>query len=245
MCTVVYIPSDNSLFFASLRDESPTRPAAIEPQLYVTETTTILSPKDALAGGTWLGINNYRNVIVLLNGGFVKHEQKNNYRQSRGLIVSELLKSELPVVDWELMDLFNIEPFTLVIWSEQMLFQLVWDGNKKHRIKLDATTPQIFSSATLYQPEVHELRKTQFLNWLPNHATISSVSLLNFFKSKYDQEEGFIINRDEKVITLSYTFIEVRKNDVAEVNYFDLRNNTNQSNSIVMSHSPNNCPLSL
>ena len=57
MCTVVYIPKDNSVFFASLRDESPLREQAIEPRINNTDAVQYLAPKDALAGGTWVGVN--------------------------------------------------------------------------------------------------------------------------------------------------------------------------------------------
>lgn len=52
MCTVLFIPDTNKMFFASLRDESPLRPTAITPQLIKKDNLTILSPQDTLAGGT-------------------------------------------------------------------------------------------------------------------------------------------------------------------------------------------------
>lgn len=115
MCTVVFIPKGDKFYFASLRDESPLRPKAVVPDIYRGEDTVILSPIDALAGGTWLGVTSLGSVIILLNGGFEKHERKANYRKSRGLIVSELLASNLPVVNWNSMDMNGVEPFTLVV----------------------------------------------------------------------------------------------------------------------------------
>ena len=98
MCTVVFIPKGDKYFFASLRDESPLRPRAAVPTIYKEGDAVILSPIDAMAGGTWLGVTASGSIIILLNGGFKKHERKTNYRKSRGLIVTELLASNLPVV---------------------------------------------------------------------------------------------------------------------------------------------------
>lgn len=224
MCTVVFIPNTNKMFFASLRDESPLRPTAITPELFNIDNLTILSPRDALAGGTWLGINDHKNIIILLNGGFEKHEQKKDYRKSRGLIVSELLQSEMPIIDWELMKMHGIEPFTLIVWSDKILFKLIWDGSIKHRVKLDSKVPHIFSSSTLYSPNAKKDREELFQNWIAMNPPITKLSLLKFFNSVNDSENGFIMNRNEKVKTLSYSFIELTNNAIAELNYYDLQN---------------------
>lgn len=233
MCTVVYIPDNDKVFFASLRDESPLRPTAITPAIFDGNQLTVLAPQDALAGGTWLGINDHKNVIILLNGGFEKHIHRTDYRKSRGLIVTDLLKTASPLKEWETLDLENIEPFTLMVWSGGMLFQLVWDGVAKHQQQLDESLPHILSSATLYKAEAKAKRTMLFKNWMATHPAISSTSLLDFFKSFSDSENGFIMNRNEKVKTLSYSFIELN-NKHALLNYFELHSSKLSSQSIAM-----------
>lgn len=245
MCTVVFIPENDKLIFASLRDESPLRPTAITPQMYSTNSTVVLAPQDALAGGTWLGINDFKNIIILLNGGFEKHQRIENYRKSRGLIVSELLASEMPVIDWELISLEAIEPFTLLVWSDEMLFHLVWDGVQKHRLKLDSTIPHIFSSSTLYTADAKTKRQNAFQQWIVQNHSISKLSLLNFFKSVEDSDNGFLINRNEEVKTLSYSFIEFNNNEIAELNYYDLLNYSHSSKAISMKTASSDCILPL
>jgi len=227
MCTVVYIPKDNSVFFASLRDESPLREQAIEPRINNTDAVQYLAPKDALAGGSWVGVNEFNNVIILLNGGFENHKKQNNYRKSRGLIVTELLQSELPVIEWNLMDMTNIEPFTLVVWSDHNLFQLVWDGQEKHKTLMDTTIPHIWSSSTLYNPSIKRHRKQLFNDWVKTNQPISSHSVLHFFKSFVDKDNGFIMNRSEILSTLSYSFIEIQNSEKAIFNYLDFQSNQN------------------
>lgn len=241
MCTVLFIPEKNKQYFASLRDESPNRPKALAPKNYQSLQVNYIMPKDTLAGGTWLGVNEYKNVIILLNGGFENHERKGSYIKSRGQIVKELLLSVMPVVDWQLMDLNNIEPFTLIVWSDEHLFELVWDGEIKHRKGLDITVAHIWSSSTLYNKQAKIEREELFQNWIAMSPPISKRSILNFFKEKVDAENGFLMNRNEKMKTLSYSFIELSDSTIATLDYFDLQNFKHTSNTLELVQNTNNC----
>ncbi len=221
MCTVVFIPALEKIYLGSLRDESPKRLRALVPQVYHAGRTSYIAPKDQQASGTWVGASDTGNVIVLLNGGFENHEKKSDYRKSRGLIVTELLASELPVVEWRLIDMQDIEPFTLIVWSNATLFELVWDGRERHRTRLDATQPHIWSSATLYNAEAKAIRKEFFENWIAVNPPVSKLSVLNFFRSFKNDENGFIMNRNEVTKTLSYSLIELYPQEKIVFNYYD------------------------
>jgi len=237
MCTVVFIPKGDKIYFASLRDENPLRPKAFVPNVYKENNVVILSPIDALAGGTWLGTTSSGSVIILLNGGVKKHERKTNYRKSRGIIVAELLASISPVLNWDLMDMQGIEPYTLVVWSEGNLFQLVWDGNNKYGAILKANQPYIWSSATLYDSDAKAYREQLFQQWLEMNRPVSSMSLFDFFKSSADSKNGFLINRNEQMKTLSYTFIELRIDSSSAIEYHDLTGNTTHNKKIWFNNS--------
>jgi len=225
MCTVIYIPNNKKVLFASLRDESPARARAIAPEIYTKGNISFLSPKDPMAGGTWIGTNNSGNTIILLNGGFENHSRKDTYLKSRGIIVSELLATESPVEEWKLIDMEGIEPFTLIIWSDEALFQLVWDGIQKHEIIQDKNIPHIWSSSTLYNTAIKKHREELFWQWIVEEPFVSKQSVLNFFKTFTNEQNGFIMNRDEKIKTLSYTSIEINDNNTT-MSYYDLLTNT-------------------
>jgi uncharacterized protein with NRDE domain len=244
MCTVIFIHRDKEIYFGSLRDESPKRPRAAKPEISELNGVSFLSPQDAKAGGTWIGVSSTGNVIVLLNGGFENHQRKNYYRKSRGLIVSELLASEMPVVEWNLIDMEDIEPFTLIVWSDNNLFQLVWDGSQRHRIRLDETLPYIWSSSTLYNLEVKAKREELFQNWIAMNPPFSKLSLLNFFKSHSDAENGFIMNRMEITKTLSFSFIELRPNNDAVMSYYDFSNYSYSTATIELQSGLKDCIIS-
>lgn len=241
MCTVVFIPGDKEIYVGSLRDESPKRPRAAKPEISELNGVSFLSPKDPMAGGTWIGVNNTGNIIVLLNGGFENHQRKNYYRKSRGLIVSELLASEVPVVEWNLVDMEDIEPFTLIVWSNNNLFQLVWDGRERYRIRLDETLPYIWSSSTLYNSDAKIKREELFQNWIAMNPPVSKLSLLNFFKSYNDDENGFMINRKEVTKTLSFSFIELSHSKDVVMSYYDFSTYTYSNKSLPLQTELKDC----
>jgi hypothetical protein len=230
MCTVTFIPANGKYYFASLRDENPERQRAIIPeQIYTAGKCSFIAPVDPLGGGTWAGVNELGNVIILLNGGFKNHTKKNDYVKSRGSIVTYLLKVEAPLNDWYLMELDNIEPFTLIVWANEKLFQLIWDGDQKYQFELSKEETHIWSSSTLYDERAKKIRLKLFADWISTKPSVSKLSLLNFFKNYDDIWNGFLINRNKKIKTLSYTFIDISAREVATVSYFDFTADTHHS----------------
>ena len=240
MCTVVFIPQKDSQYFASLRDENTLRQKALQPRSFYTGSIKYIAPVDTMSGGTWVGVNENGNVIVLLNGGFKNHPKKDRDAASRGLIVKELLTDTTPVVGWELMKLSNIEPFTLIVWAGKKLFQLVWDGKIKHRIHLPQNKAHIFSSVTLYNNKATHNRTALFNSWIATDPFLCAGSLLDFFKAKDDLENGFIINRRDNIKTLSYTFIQVNR-DAASMSYQDFTTGLHKNSKLSLSETEPFC----
>ena len=118
----------------------------------------------------------------------------------------------------------------------------MWDGFLKHKFKLDADKPYVWSSSTLYNKVAKDNRDELFQNWIAINPSISKLSVLNFFKSFEDIENGFLMNRNEKIKTLSYSFIELTKND-AYFNYYDFNNYTDHSNKIELTNKLSYCSL--
>lgn len=223
MCTVLYIPAnDDTRYFVSLRDENPQRSKASVPTIITEEGINFLAPIDSFAKGTWAGVNEFGNIIILLNGGLENHQKKTTYRKSRGLIVRELLAKEMPIAEWSFLDMTDIEPFTLIVSSENKLFQLVWDGGQKHRIMLDANKPYCWSSSTLYNNEIKTLRDRLFQDWIKTKPEITKENISDFFNTFNDPNNGFFVHRSATLQTLSYSFIEIKK-EKAHYIYTDLQ----------------------
>ena len=236
MCTVIYYPSEKKKIFVSLRDEIPARAKAKTPSLIGDKTNQLLIPVDPMGGGSWAGINNNGTVIILLNGGFEKHQPGLSYSKSRGLIVRELLGESLPVLSWLLMNLNTVEPFTLIVYSEGHLFQLVCDGQSKHKKILNPSIPHIFSSSTLYDLPSKKIRQERFFNWIKEEHAVDAESFKVFFNQYQDPLNGFLINRNNKIKTLSFSFIEYRTYDGAQYSYHDYADNRSYKSAIQFSY---------
>jgi len=225
MCTVTYIPLKKGILFSSSRDENPKRLAAALPSIQRGENSNMLFPADGLAGGTWIGLNNNRGLIILLNGGFVNHAKQKYYRLSRGLIVKQLLDSKTILDHWRQLDLHAIEPFTLIVFTNNELQQLVWTGFQKIILQPDPLIPHIWSSATLYNPKIQSTRELWFQSFLLEYPFPAANQLLDFLlhASGDDNENGFTMNRNETIRTCSISIVEIKKQQ-AVFEYHDLLN---------------------
>jgi hypothetical protein len=213
MCTVTFLPLSNDDFvLTSSRDVGFKREKSDTPRYYEENGVSLCYPKDGKAGGTWIGTSRNNRLICLLNGGYKNHKRKDAYEKSRGLIVKELLLAE----DFESkcmeIDLAGIEPFTLVVvaWKEKLgLSEFIWDGKQRHFKKM-VPGPFIWSSSTLYDDDMKNMRQHWFNQWL-DKKDISKESILNFHKTAgIGSPEIDVFMRREKVGTVSIT--QVLKN---------------------------------
>ncbi len=235
MCTVSFVNSEGRIFITSNRDENIIRPSAIPPKNYTVKGKNVIFPKDPKAGGTWYIVDEEGTVLVLLNGAEEKHERKSSYRKSRGLIVLELMSENSPKDFWEQIDLENIEPFTLVLFQNNQLFQLRWNGTNKEKLVLDSNEKHIWSSSTLYSNSIRKERADLFYAFLENKGLLSETDMYQFhrYADQENTENGLVINRNGETKTLSITQSIIEKNKVAILHY-DLITNEDFSTSFII-----------
>lgn len=223
MCTVSFVNANGKIIITSNRDEKIIRPNAIEPKTYLLNDKKVIFPKDNKAGGTWYAIDEHSNVLVLLNGAEEKHVLKDSYRKSRGLIVLDLIGSESPLEAWKAIDLDHIEPFTLVLFENQNLYQLRWNELEKSTLALETNQSHIWSSSTLYSAAVREKRANWFSTFLDTQPEVNEEELFNFhrYTEEDNNEHGLVINRNDILKTLSITQTIIEKNKVS-IHYNDL-----------------------
>jgi uncharacterized protein with NRDE domain len=224
MCTVTYVPTKQGYLLGSNRDEQSTRATAISP----IKDVNLLYPKDADKGGTWLSLMNNGDCLCLLNGAFVKHTPNAKYTYSRGLFVLDVARSASKIEFITLVDLFAVEPFTVIIKEAETLFQVKWDGHAKHIKKLDAQASYVWSSCTLYDEQVKTLREDWFQQFLHN-GIHTSKDLLNFHQQAGNgiASENVLMQR-EGVSTVSTSIIEVLTTH-ASLNYIDYKLGSQQT----------------
>ncbi len=231
MCTITFIPKSNRDFILTTnRDEAPGR-ETFPPEIYDEEGARLLYPKDAVAGGTWIGASDKKRIVCLMNGGFVAHQRKSFYRKSRGVVVKDLLKAEILKAEIANYDFNEIEPFTAVLveWGKEVqLFQLVWDGTDYH-FSEEPLAPQIWSSSPLYPKPLSNKREEWFSEFLMQNSNPSPAALLNFHKTggEGDISSNLVMDR-VYVKTKSITQI-IKKGNKIKMDYEDLQAGDNSS----------------
>lgn len=225
MCTVSFVCNNEAVIITSNRDEKVIRPEAIEPRSYNCNGKNIMYPKDPKAGGTWFAVDANGTVLVLLNGGISKHKVQFSYRKSRGLIALDIISSNSPKNFWKEINLEDIEPFTLVLYQEKELYELIWDGMTKKSTQMDEKQNYIWSSVTLYSDQIRQKRSVWFSDFLKNKEKISAFDMLDFHRNTEDDdsENGLIINRENTLKTLSITQVIIEQNK-SVLEYHDLVN---------------------
>lgn len=208
MCTVSYYASHEKVVITSNRDESIYRPLAMHPKWFIHNNIRLCYPIDPLKGGSWFIVNGFGSTFVLLNGGQAKHASKPPYRLSRGLILIDIASSKNWQDFWVHVDLLDIEPFTLIVYDNNTLHKCLWDGNSKYASKLDAFRPHIWSSVTLYDLEIIEMRKNWFSTFLERNSNqVNEDQLLDFHSmtKREDLRNGLVIYRNGEMLTKNIT----------------------------------------
>ncbi len=224
MCTVTYLPlGNNNFILTSSRDVPFAREKALHPKKYIEEGIELIYPKDGKAEGTWIGTSSKNRLICLLNGGFEYHTSRASYKKSRGIIVKDLLKVDDIHYELHNIDLKGVEQFTITIvdWNSSLeLIEFVWDGKKKH-IKILPQKLHIWSSSTLYDESVKQLRRDWFVDWQKDK-DFTQKNILKFHHNAGVGDSNIDIVMDRGLGgTVSITSVKKEQNSII-MNYEDI-----------------------
>lgn len=235
MCTVTFLPVAGKYLVTSNRDESSLRKKAIPPAVYNVVQSKLLYPKDANAGGTWIAVNENGNIIVLLNGAFTKHKHTPPYKKSRGIILLEIISDISPLIAFDLIDLHQVEPFTIVLFCAGELYECRWDGHQKYKKQLDTNKPYMWSSSTLYEPAIVKKRESWLAGWLKKNTSPSLYDVMHFHASAGDGDthNDLNMNRNGHMLTVSITGIELSASKAVML-YNDLNSKTEYKQSLTL-----------
>lgn len=217
MCTVSFFPLENGFVITSSRDESVHRGVTLPPLAYKYNQVTIIYPRDEKGLGTWIGYNEHKSVAVLLNGAFEKHEYKPPYKQSRGTIIPHVLQNHNAATAIESYDLKGIEPFTLILFCKQQLFQYKWNEKILHKTALSINERHLWNSVTLYSKEMEEKNSNMLLTVNDNVEAVYSFHQLKKYELQLPEESE---RNNIKTISISQLIID---NNSILFNYNDLK----------------------
>lgn len=214
MCLASYIPlGSDSFVLTSNRDEAPHRAANNLVQVQI-KGKNIAFPGD-IKGGSWLFASQNGDVLCLLNGAKVNHSYHPPYRMSRGVLLKEFFEYETAFDFVKRVNLLGIEPFTLVIRTRDYFYELIWDGSKKYVKQLDMAKIYVWSSSTLYAPDAQKQRQQWFFEEI-DAVQLSPQTAREIHKKggAKDLANGFLMNRDERVKTISLSQVLVNPEQI-------------------------------
>ena len=233
MCTATYLPLNaNGFILTHSRDEKAIRPAAQLPRSVRIGGQDVTFPQDSQGHGTWIAAS-AQTTVCLLNGAFTPHTPNPPYTHSRGLVIPHFFG--YPSADAFSADynFCNIEPFTLlIVEAGRRVVELRWNGTRLFTHEKDPNRPHIWSSVTLYTPEVIEKRETWFRDWVHQHTnpTVDGIRTFHQFAGDGDSENSIRMNRRDAfgqnaLLTLSLTSI-VQQDEAVEFIYEDFTQHT-------------------
>ncbi len=183
MCTVSIFPKgeDSNSFVLSFNRDEATERQTFAPERENVNGCEMIFPKDAVAGGTWLGVSEKNRLVGIMNGEFKAHKRNLPYRKSRGVVVKEFLATEDIKTYAENYDFEGIEPFTMLCleWtSDLVITEMVWDSKQLH-LKNIPLKPRIWSSSPLYNSAMKKQREDWFDDFR-NKTTITAEAIWDF-----------------------------------------------------------------
>jgi hypothetical protein len=125
MCTLTAIRVGESVRLAFNRDELRSRPLGLPPRTRPFGQCRAVLPLDPVSGGTWIGVNDARVALALLNVNQGQVHQ--TPRRSRGVIIPALLHCDslsLTIATAEALDVRECGPFRLIVADQEMFAEL-------------------------------------------------------------------------------------------------------------------------
>ncbi len=212
MCTVSYIPNNQGYILTNNRDEHIAR-AVTQLAQNSNKNVSVHFPLDPVGKGSWIAAASDGRVACLLNGAFVKHHRYPPYAMSRGRLLLNYFKHTSSTAFIQKSNFNNIEPFTLILLSNQnKITQIRWDGRQRFINFLHPGQAHFWSSCTLYDHDLSAQKKERFYKML--HPTIQPTNILEFHNTmKY---EVLIKNKvHEHIFTTSITQIIKKENTLS------------------------------
>ena len=228
MCTATYLPLGPTGFILThSRDEKSIRPSARLPNEFRISEWAVTFPQDPQGKGTWIAsghrTDGTQTTVCLLNGAFMPHQPQSPYKHSRGLVIPHFFSYPSLGDFAESYDFAGIEPFTLLSIEESQLTELRWNGSRLFIAEKDPQQPHIWSSVTLYMPDVIQQRESWFQRWQQQITDWSPDAIRAFHLSagEGDPHNAVRMNRQNQYLTVSLTQV-IQEHGQTGLQYEDL-----------------------
>ncbi|MDM1522140.1 NRDE family protein [Empedobacter falsenii] len=177
MCIVSFYRNDDEFVLTHNRDEEISRSSSNEIVEQIRFGKTYFSPVDERAKGTWMFYSE-QYVACILNGGIEKPLHfKEQYRESRGIILLDLLKYNTVKEFVNSENLSEIAPFTIFVFERttKNAYLLFWNENELSVKDVSQEKIVTWCSSTLYSPE----RRNEIDQIIQSNSTLSSEEIID------------------------------------------------------------------
>src|SRR5688572_27675272 len=216
MCTVTVVPHQTGIRVMCNRDERRSRPAAVPPQVHDLGGRLAAFPVDPRGGGSWVGVNDAGIVVTLLNVSGLSHSSSKEPRQSRGLIVREVLRcASLSHVVETVARLEGslFEMFRLVAMHRLTAVEATSDGVRTEiRRPITLDRPLLFTSSSLGDALVEAPRRQLFERMVVERRSGWLRGQFRFHRHQWPSRPEISVRMErEDALTVSRTFVEVTR----------------------------------
>jgi hypothetical protein len=186
MCTVSWLRTADGYELFCNRDEKRTRRPALAPRVHRFGGVRFAAPVDADGGGSWVGVNEHRLALCLLNGHEAEAVEPREEAISRGLLLCGLMDCASPSHVAErvkAMKLASFRPFTLVALAPAtgtVVFR--WTGHELS-VALGDDVPMPLASSSFDAAGVAAFRRRQFERMRVEAGEVTADLLLAFHSS--------------------------------------------------------------
>jgi hypothetical protein len=208
MCFVSFVPlSDTNYVLSSNRDESPLR-SIHELGKELINGHELIFPKDS-KGGSWIFASHKNVSLCLLNGALEKHKHDPPYKLSRGIMLKDYFNYSNTREFVNQYDFEGIEPFTCVVIEQGSLYEIYWNETEITLNKLPFNEVHLWSSSPLYTTALKLEREKWFFELYRkiNYPVPDDIRNIHLTGGSEDPENGFVMNRKNRVCTVSFSQI--------------------------------------
>lgn len=223
MCTATYLKDKSGkIIFTTNRDEHVARPTQA-PSIHMIKGQKLLFPRDELAGGTWIAVNEKGWIACMMNGAEGEHQWLGtSAEKSRGQVLLDSFEFNAAEAFLTNGIFEKAHPFTLLLVrpDETNIHAIKWNGSKKWSETYDANQPHIWSAYTLYPEEQRKERFERFNKWSKDQSNLQKESTFKLHHSS-KSKGGLLLENSGKVDTISITQLTLDQSKCT-MRYFEI-----------------------
>lgn len=165
MCNVTFLKNRYSTILTSDWDGNVERGYALPPLTTTRNNKKIMFTRDEKTGGSWFAASEEGHVAVMIHQES-ELTRKENKLKSSSLVLLDIVCSDFPISFFTEYDLGYFEPFSLILYIDDKLYDMTWDNGEKTIVGLDVAGEHIWSSMQAYYQQFSVEKREEFKHFL-------------------------------------------------------------------------------